>query len=419
MATHAAADDQTTARMRWDGTYERAGGVEQPFCVGRFIVLDVVGAGGMGLVYAAYDPELDRKIAVKVVRAAGFTGPRASAGRSRLMREAQVMARLSHPNVVTVHDVGVVDDAVFIAMEFVDGVTLRTWLQGQTSDATEPGASRSTIRMVAARRWQTVLDLFIKAGRGLAAAHEVGVIHRDFKPDNVLVGRDGRVKVLDFGLAKGWEAAEAEAVDGLAAPEGPAREVAEDSQVGTVLGTPAYMAPEQHEGKPCDARADQFSFCVALWEGLYGARPFAGKTPTDIAEATWRGEVQPVPRDSRVPRWLHRVLLRGLACEPNMRYPDMRRLLAELERDRDRMRRLWLVGGVAAMLGLWMQLALVGHHEPVEAAAPVAGPSEVVEVLRQIDRVLHGAADEALLGSCTCPDDGAEDASEKPVPADR
>jgi serine/threonine protein kinase len=404
MATGAAADELTTARTRWDGPASDSTAAERPFCVGRFIVLDVVGAGGMGLVYAAYDPELDRKIAVKVVRASAFRGIRASLGPARLMREAQAMARLSHPNVVTVHDVGTLGDAVFIAMEFVEGTTLRSWLQGQTSEETEPAASRSLLRGGPARRWHQVLEMFIKAGRGLAAAHAAGLVHRDFKPDNVLVGRDGRVKVLDFGLAQGPEAELG--VVGVAAPEGAA--AATDTAAGGVLGTPAYMAPEQHEGLPCDARADQFAFCVALWEGLYGSRPFPGATPIEIADSTRKGEVLPIPWDSKVPRWLHRALLRGLATDPAERWPSMHALLDELERDRGRLTRLWLVGAAAAVLGLAIELAA---FERAKAPDP-AVEAEAIEALHALERALErvegGGAGQA--SACVCPEAPAGEA---------
>ncbi|MBL9106217.1 MAG: serine/threonine protein kinase [Myxococcales bacterium] len=338
----------------------------------------------MGLVYAAYDPELDRKIAVKVVRLRSGIGP------SWLIREAQAMARLSHPNVVTVHDVGTIGDAVFIAMEFVEGVTLREWLLGHTSEETVPSWSHDGHR---ARPWQEVLARFIKAGRGLAAAHAAGVVHRDFKPDNVLVGRDGRVKVLDFGLAQGPGDVEL-GEPGVAAPEGAALTVS--TQLGGVIGTPAYMAPEQHAGGVCDARADQFSFCVSLWEGLHGVRPFAGVTPSELAEATRRGEIQPPPRDSRVPRWLHRVLLRGLASDPAARYPDMRALLADLGRDHGRTQNLWLVGAAAAVLGLAASLASL---EP-----PAPRPEAQSEVLlRSIESKLKALERREAQSECACP----------------
>jgi serine/threonine protein kinase len=396
MVATGSVDEQTTEKLPWDAS-RGVDAAERPFCVGRFMVLDVVGAGGMGLVYAAYDPELDRKIAVKVVRAAAFAGLRSSVGQSQLIGEAQAMARLSHPNVVTVHDVGTVGDGVFIAMEFVDGVTLRTWLHGQAGEQ----AGRA---WGGAPRWQETLDLFIRAGRGLAAAHEAGVIHRDFKPDNVLVGRDGRVKVVDFGLAQAQGGQFGVTGATAAAPEG----AAGDTQVDAVIGTPAYMAPEQHDGAACDARADQFSFCVALWEGLYGARPFAGVSPIDVALAMRAWAIEPVPRDSRVPRWLHRVLLRGLARDPAHRYPSMRALLAELGRDRGRLQRLWLVAAVAAVMGLAASLAWS------ERASEGAVDREAVETLHRIEQAL---LDPEGAESCACPGEPPE--FERPVPADR
>ena len=267
--------------------------------IGRYIVLSLVGKGGMGEVYAAYDPELDRKVAIKLLRVRGNQAE-AVEGRSRLLREAQAVAKLSHPNVVVVYDVGAFEDQVFMAMEFIDGHTLTYWMHA------------------AARRWTEVLKVFAEAGRGLAAAHEKDMVHRDFKPDNVMLGTDGQVRVMDFGLARlmiGREApvAPPPAVPTtrkrFAPPEGrplvddddadldktrtigrsespPAPErihaVPGDSpphpltETGAVLGTPAYMSPEQFAGRQNDARSDQFSFCIALYEALYGERPFGG-----------------------------------------------------------------------------------------------------------------------------------------------
>src|SRR5450432_4380055 len=152
--------------------------------IGRYVVLGLVGRGGMGEVYAAYDPELDRKVAVKLLRVKPGNGVSLAEGRQRTLREAQAIARLSHPNVVIVFDVGTFEDQVFIAMEFVDGNTVTYWLQSQL------------------RSWQDILKVFMAAGRGLTAAHDKGLVHRDFKPDNVMVGRDGQVRVMDFGLAR-------------------------------------------------------------------------------------------------------------------------------------------------------------------------------------------------------------------------
>src|SRR6185312_791559 len=152
--------------------------------IGRYVVLGLVGRGGMGEVYAAYDPELDRKVAVKLLRVKAGNGVSLTEGRQRTLREAQAIARLSHPNVVVVFDVGTFEEKVFIAMEFVDGNTVTYWLEQKP------------------RTWREILDVFIAAGRGLIAAHEKGLVHRDFKPDNVMVGRDGQVRVMDFGLAR-------------------------------------------------------------------------------------------------------------------------------------------------------------------------------------------------------------------------
>jgi eukaryotic-like serine/threonine-protein kinase len=292
-----------------------AEGLDRGATVGRYVVLDRLGAGGMGVVYAAYDPELDRRVALKLLRPDRFGG---EAGRPRLLREAQALARLTHPNVVAVHDAGTFGDRVFVAMELVEGETLRQWL----------GAGP--------RPWREVLDRFLPAGRGLAAAHAAGLVHRDFKPENVLLGQDGRVLVVDFGLAK----ALADAV------EEPPGEVAESGDVapltewGVVLGTPAYMAPEQLRGIAADARSDQFSFCVALYEALYGERPF--------------GEgcvVKEAPTGTRVPGWLRAVVLRGLKASPAERYPAMDGLLHDLESDPEAVRRRWLAAAAIVILG--------------------------------------------------------------------
>jgi tetratricopeptide (TPR) repeat protein/tRNA A-37 threonylcarbamoyl transferase component Bud32 len=274
-------------------------------------MLDRLGGGGMGVVYAAYDPELDRKIAIKLVRASAI-----SEARDRLLREAQAMARLSHPNVIAVHDVGTVDDEVFIAMELVDGDALSKLIKEQP------------------RAQDELLSLFLQAGRGLAAAHGAGIIHRDFKPDNVLVGKDGRARVLDFGLARaaGEDDSKAAVIDvtdetdisgqkALASPL---------TRTGAFMGTPAYMAPEQMTGKATDARTDQFSFCVALYEALYGERPFGGDTMVALAHNVLNGDLRPVPKDSKVPARLRSALLRGLSAKPDDRFPSMEALLEAL-----------------------------------------------------------------------------------------
>ncbi len=234
--------------------------------VGRYEILELLGAGAMGRVYAAQDPALDRKVALKVLRPGSATADL----EARLLREAKAMARLSHPEVITIHDVGRHDQQLFIAMELDDGGTLRQWLAATT------------------RPWREILAVYLRAGRGLARAHAAGIIHRDFKPDNVLIGEDGRVRVTDFGLAREVEAVGAES-------ERPLEEASTMNvtltRTGTLLGTPAYMAPEQLTGAPADARSDLYSFCVALHEALCGARPFAGTTLRALQEAKVAGTV--------------------------------------------------------------------------------------------------------------------------------
>ncbi len=269
--------------------------------LGRYVILARQGVGGMGVVYAAYDPQLDRRVALKLMHRRG-AGEDEESGK-RLLAEAKASAQFSHPNVITIHDVGTWERRVFLAMEFIDGAPLSKWMR-------EPG-----------RDWKQLLDVFTKAGRGLEAAHEAGLVHRDFKPDNVLVGLDGRVRVLDFGLARrvGGSAESPEQRDS----QGPDREA----------GTPAYMSPEQHMGKPLDHRSDQFSFCVALYEALYSELPFAARTRFELAMAVTDGRIGPAPRGAAVPNWVRYALLRGLDPDPEGRWQGMGELLDALARD--------------------------------------------------------------------------------------
>jgi tetratricopeptide (TPR) repeat protein/predicted Ser/Thr protein kinase len=291
------------------------GAAAEPVKIGRFTVLKRLGAGGMGVVYAAYDNELDRKIAIKLLRGVDETGSHIA----RLRREAQALAKLSHPNVVHVYEIGAFRKQVFVAMEFVEGVSLREW-----EPAPGPGAV------------DEILAKFIEAGHGLAAAHAAGLIHRDFKPDNALVGNDGRVRVLDFGLARGLlededvpAAALNQSVDLFDSNDSHLR--APLTRTGAILGTPAYMAPEQHLGKRADARCDQYAFCIALFEKLYGQRPFSANNLRQLVMRVLDGKIEE-PSESRhpVPQWLRRVLERGIAVDPEQRWPDMNSLLAAL-----------------------------------------------------------------------------------------
>jgi len=307
-----------------------------PGKLGRFEILRAIGAGATGTVYAAYDAELDRKVAIKLVRHGAEEGDGSTP--RRVQREAKAMARLAHPNVIHVYEVGTYEGAVFIAMELVDGGTLRGAL------------ARGPLG------WRRVLDLFLEAGRGLAAAHAIGLVHRDFKPDNVLIGSDGRVRVADFGLAR--------AVTDVAPPSrgSPARASALATTMtvsGVLLGTPAYMSPEQMRGERADARADVFSFAVALYEGLYGERPFAGATFADLQEAVEREHVRPAPQGADVPVWLRARVLRGLRAGPADRYASMAEFLEALEapetlpaaRPRTWRRGAWLAAIAVAVVG--------------------------------------------------------------------
>ncbi len=320
-----------------------AGGLRRGDEIGRFVMLELLGAGGMGEVYLCYDPELDRRVAVKLLHPP--RSDRAAEARARLLREARSIARLSHPNVVTVHDVAVWQDRVFLAMEYVAGPTLGAWVRAHAGD------------------WAAIVAVYRQAGEGLAAAHRAGLIHRDFKPDNVLVALEAgvsRPRVLDFGIAR------------AAADDDPTQPVSsEDAAVladtargeptlhltttGMLLGTPAYMAPEQFMSGKVDPRTDQFSFCVALWEALYGQRPFAGDDFAALSTNVLQGKLRPLPRDVRVPDRVAAALRRGLAVDPDQRFSDMPALLAALA-PIDRRPRRWtlaamglsLLGGVAA-----------------------------------------------------------------------
>lgn len=329
--------------------------------VGRYVVVDRLGAGGMGIVYKAYDPELDRHIALKLLTVRKKSGRDSERARDRLLREAQALAQLSHPNVIAAYDVGYHDDEVYIAMELVEGQTLRSWLK------TRPPRAR-------------ILRALIAAGEGLAAAHAAGLVHRDFKPDNVLVGDDGRVRVLDFGLARAIDGDDSSEHDRLPQRDSDRTEptdsdvdasLAEDdlcdsmgpttdrrlsarlTLAGTVLGTPGYMAPEQYLGLPIDEHVDQFAYCVTLYHALYGTRPFDVTDLDACREAVLAGRVAAPPKKSNVPTRLRRLLLRGMSIDRSDRFPTMAALLDELRRDPlRRWRRLGMAAGVAAAIAV-------------------------------------------------------------------
>ncbi|MBI5500567.1 MAG: serine/threonine protein kinase [Deltaproteobacteria bacterium] len=330
--------------------------------IGRYVVLDRLGEGGMAVVYAAYDPELDRKVALKLMRPEVGAEEGPEGARLRMLREAQAMARLSHPNVLAVHDVGAFGDAVFVAMEMVEGGTLAERLAGSRPPRRE------------------ILDLFAAAGRGLAAAHRAGLVHRDFKPSNVLLGADGRVRVADFGLARSQRRSSSPTLTGVE-PDRPAPSrlsgagpVLESNltQHGAILGTPAYMPPEQLVGGEVDARSDQFSFCAALYEALYGDLPYPGDTLGEILASARKGRLRPPPAGSSVPAWLRTLVVRGLSAAPDARFDSMEALVAELTRDRGaRWRRLAAVGAalLVALAAAWSWLAWRQTQEEACSAA--------------------------------------------------
>ncbi|HXU71125.1 MAG TPA: protein kinase [Polyangia bacterium] len=298
--------------------------------IGRYVFRRWIGTGGMGVVIAAYDPELDRQVAIKLVLA------NSDEARARLMREAQAMARLSQPNVVTVYEVIWSGERAGIVMELVDGEDLASWQR-----TARPG-------------WREVVDAYVQAARGLAAAHRAGLVHRDFKPSNALRDREGVVRVTDFGLVRSGPAdANSEAADADAAAEAPASFTSTLTRTGSIVGTPAYMAPEQHMRGTVDARTDQWALACSLYEALYGQRPFVGDNRQALAAAVVRGVPRPEPSDSEVPRRLRAVLRRALAPRPEDRFANMEALIAALSPPRRASR---IAAGVA---GLLMAAALV------------------------------------------------------------
>jgi len=361
---------------------------------GRYIVLDELGRGGMAIVYRAYDPELDRLLALKLI----LHRDEEAQASERLLREAQALAQLSHPNVIAVYDVGTFGSSVFMAMELVEGPTLRSWLRQKPRPTDE------------------IIDHFMAAGEGLAAAHRARIVHRDFKPSNVLLGTDGRIRVADFGLARsvpsdggassdstprrtpqGLKRRDAEKSDPVAVDEeptallgrgrvrgepphegGPAspasaepdRSAGQLTEAGAILGTPEYMSPEQNQGGPVDELSDQYSFCVSLFEAFFGRRPLDGE---DARAAARQSSVR-----AGVPRRVRAVLTRGLSTEREDRFPSMEALLGELRATRSRRRSWWPIAfamAAAATALIVSYRSVRGRQEMLcrGAAAKVAG----------------------------------------------
>ena len=307
--------------------------------LGRYIMLDQLGEGGMGVVYAAYDPKLDRRVALKLLRPSdlgegAYDPVRSASLRSCLLREAQALAKLTHPNVVAVFDVGEFDETVFIAMEHVRGTTWRSWSEQQT------------------RSWRDVVGVGIQAGRGLAAAHQAGIVHRDFKPDNVLVDTQDRAYVLDFGLARAIDSSSEATAQHVGIES--SGDASASANSATITGTPPYMPPEQFSGLT-DARSDQFSFCAALFEMLTGRRAFCGSHASNHESAIHRIRAS-YPENRRVPRHLRDAISRGLENDPARRFASMQDLLDALTHDPWRQTRRAVIGVVAATalcVGAW------------------------------------------------------------------
>jgi serine/threonine protein kinase/tetratricopeptide (TPR) repeat protein len=342
LSAHSRLSPEMTAPASADGAPSALARAMAPGTrVGRFIIQSALGVGGMGVVHAADDPVLGRKVALKLIHADHGEGPANDEWRARLLREARAIARLSHPNVITVHDIGLHGDQPFVAMELVEGSTLRSWL----------AASR--------RSWRDIVAVFVAAGRGLLAAHRAGLVHRDFKPDNVLIGHDGRIRVTDFGLACPLPDVDRDDAGGSPEPDETAGVIEpwiEDHQgrltrTGTLVGTPGYIAPEVLRGRPADFASDQFSFCVALHEALFRKRPLPGASPKPVGD---------------VPGWLAQTVQRGLSVRPADRFPSMESLLVALNREPIRRRRIQL--GVAAVavisVGAAASVVLAGKPEP-------------------------------------------------------
>jgi tetratricopeptide (TPR) repeat protein len=370
-------------------------GLARGATVGRYLILEEIGRGGMGVVYAAYDPDLDRRIAIKVLRGRSDEG---SAGSARLLREAQALAKLAHPNVIAVFDVGTVPlvpgvpaaaapvtssatgdphaDEVFVAMELVPGGTLR--------------------EAVERKPWREIIAAYAAAGRGLAAAHAAGLVHRDFKPENVLVGADGRPRVTDFGLVRATAGGATDPNPGRGRPGGGASPSALDSDLtaaGTVMGTPSYMAPEQMIGEPTSAATDQFSFAVALWEALFGVKPYAGKDVATTHAAVVAGHRTPYER-GEVPVRVVRTLERALAAAPAERWLSMDGLLADLEAAARPPAPRWLIASIglggaalAAATGL-----IIAAGDRTDECARAGDPAKAVWTRAPVEAAFRTAA---------------------------
>ncbi len=320
--------------------------------VGRYRLVARLGAGASGEVWSADDPQLDRRVAIKILHPELGSATNHAA----MVREAKALAKLSHPNVVPVFDAGIHEGRVFVTLELVEGTNARAWL-------------------ATPRAWPEVVEVFVQVARGLAAAHAAGIVHRDVKPENILVGADGRVRISDFGIARAPGTGESDGDE------------PNDGTASAGAGTPAYMAPEQLLGDPLDGRTDQFGLCVALHEALWRERPFQGRDRAALAANIIAGRRRTPRAEIDVPRWLDRLVARGLATDPSQRFADLEALIHELVRPRDRRLTPWLAVAAIAAAGLGLHLATaptttttcndgadrLAAHWNLEAAAKIRG----------------------------------------------
>lgn len=357
-------DHQNDAPTRGDATDQRT-----PQSCGRYVIVERVGVGGMGAVYSAYDPELDRKVALKLIRVPATkahdqtTAATSQDLHNQLVREAKSMARIAHPNVVPIFDVGSVGTQIYLAMELIEG---------QTLDQLPP-----------ARDWREAVDRLYGAGLGLAAIHRAGMVHRDFKPPNLLVEADGTPRITDFGLAQASsrKSDDAQPAHALAAHNSSSvtpRGDGHDSMAGRVAGTPPYMAPEQHRGDAPTAATDQFAYCVTLFEQVFATRPFPARKIEALSRAKHAGEIEFGGRRSQAPRWLVELLRRGMDPQPERRYPDMKALLRALDDGRRLKRRRWTT---ALQISCALTLASVGIN------AVAQGPSKCLQGSDRVDTI--------------------------------
>ena len=344
-----------------------------PRTLGRYRLEKELGVGGMGIVHAAFDPELERRVAIKLILRAT-----SDEARSRLLREARAMARLTHPNIITIYEIGSEAGRDFVTMELIDGGSLSDWLRAERRPTRE------------------ILDAFIAAGRGLAAAHEAGIIHRDFKPHNVLRSTSGRIVVGDFGLATGLDTQ-------VAIADIPREAHTALTATGSWVGTPAYMAPEQWNGGTIAPATDQFAFCVALWEALAGKRPYRGETIEALRTAVTAGPDKLGAAD--IPMRLRGVLKRGLDPDPAKRWPSMTALIAALRPDRKKLY-VWAaaVAGAALSTSVVVLALTRGERQPaadhardqrlaaersLEREGVKLGERLAAEARRQVERTGH------------------------------